>query len=156
MQREGFELSVPLKSPRTFILLFRPSGPNPLPTLTTLRRRCWAPLSWQRRSTWRAPASWSRFVFIPIGCDKFLPSFLPSFLRITDISVLVVSCPDHWLHQSWKDSEHRRARLQQAGDRGGRALHPRRAVRHPLSGQEEVRCPSRPVHLPKKWECDFS
>lgn len=85
--QKGFQLSVPLKSPRTDILLFRPSAPNPSPTLTTSRLRCWAPLSWRRRSTWKAPASWSRFVFILMGCDKFLPSFLPA----TDISVVVVS-----------------------------------------------------------------
>lgn len=87
-QREVCQLSVPLKSPRTVILLFRPSAPNPSPTLTTSRRRCWAPLSWQRRSTWRAPASWSRSVLM---CDTSLPPSLPHFLPITDISVVVVS-----------------------------------------------------------------
>lgn len=51
---------------------------------------------------------------------------------------LLSLCADHRLHQPREDGEHRGARLQQAGDRGGGALHPRCAVRHPLPGQEEV------------------
>ena len=54
---------------------------------------------------------------------------------------------DHRLRQPREDSEHRGARLQQAGDRGGRALHPRRALRHPLPGQEEVRLKPKAVSL---------
>lgn len=45
---------------------------------------------------------------------------------------------DHRLHEPWEDGEHCGARLQQACDWGGRALHPWCSVCHPLPGQEEV------------------
>lgn len=47
-------------------------------------------------------------------------------------------CSDHRLLQPRQHRQHCGQRLQQAGDRGGGALHPRRAVCHPLPGEEEV------------------
>lgn len=46
---------------------------------------------------------------------------------------------DHWLHKPRQDCERCGARVQQTGDRGGGAINPRRPVRHPLLGEEEVR-----------------
>jgi len=54
------------------------------------------------------------------------------------LPLLLFFFTDHRLRQPREDGVHRGPRLQQAGDRGGGALHPRRAVRHPLPGQEEV------------------
>lgn len=45
---------------------------------------------------------------------------------------------DHRLLQPRQDGQHRGERLQQAGDGGGGAIHPRCSVRHPLPGQETV------------------
>ena len=68
---------------------------------------------------------------------KDLWTFVRDYYHEVQIKLLMCDFdPDHWSSQPRKDPDGSDPWFQQAGPGGGRSLHPRRPLCHPLSGQK--------------------